>query len=71
MVTGEIEVRGDAQVILLVDAASGDTVGSAYALDDEPGWWRGIGPNGKLRRLWVAPGVAKPGLDVGRRLVAG
>lgn len=65
-VTGEIEVRGDLEVILLVDRTSGDLLATAYAADD--GWWRGRDVRGNVRMLFPTPGAADPRLDVAERL---
>ena len=64
----QVRVDGDERVIILFREDTGDIIGSAYAIDDEPGWWRGLGLDGRLRRLWVEPNVEQPHLDVARRL---
>lgn len=46
------EVDGADGAYIIVERASGTTVGAFVAVDGEPGWWRGV-VRGVVRRLFV------------------
>jgi len=61
------EVIGDTKMIIIVEVATNDVIGAAYAQEDDPRWWRGI-LRGNVTRLYVPAEVTDPQLDVARRL---
>lgn len=61
-----LDVRGDDDILIVVDPESGDVLATAYAASD--GWWRGRDVQGKVRMLFPTPGAPDPRLDIAERL---
>ncbi|WP_433465688.1 hypothetical protein [Spirillospora sp. CA-128828] len=52
MTDGGRKVYGKNGVFIVAEEPSGDVIGAFYALEGEPGWWRGHA-YGRVRRLFL------------------